>query len=109
MNYILIFNGLSSINEGLWVNILTILGSTEESQKVSEYDQEIPQSHTVDRPTAPRGRAVEHQQQQDLRQLKQSNKLSFPRQDDCKTRKDTKQCIPKTKFNTEPPQTMGGT
>ena len=29
-------------------------------KKVSEYDQEIPQSHTADQPTAPRGRVTEH-------------------------------------------------
>ena len=29
-------------------------------KKASEYDQEIPQSHTVDQPTASRGRATEH-------------------------------------------------
>ena len=29
-------------------------------QNVSENDQEIPQSHTADQPTAPRGRAIEH-------------------------------------------------
>ena len=28
-------------------------------QKVSEYDQEIPQSHTADQPMAPRGRFTE--------------------------------------------------
>ena len=27
-------------------------------QKVNEYDQEIPQLHTADQPTAPRGRAT---------------------------------------------------
>ena len=37
------------------------------SQKVSENDQEIPQSHTADQSTAPRGRATEHIQQQDIR------------------------------------------
>ena len=26
----------------------------------SEYDQDIPQSHTADQPTAPQGRATEH-------------------------------------------------
>ena len=31
----------------------------------SEYDQEIPQSHTADRPTATRERATEHQQSQE--------------------------------------------
>ena len=30
------------------------------TQKVSEYDQEIPQTHTADQPTAPLGRATEH-------------------------------------------------
>ena len=34
---------------------------------VGEYDQEIPQSHTADQPTALRGRATEHPQQQDIR------------------------------------------
>ena len=29
-------------------------------QKVSDYDQEIPQSHTADQHTAPRERATEH-------------------------------------------------
>ena len=31
-------------------------------KNVSEYDQEIPQSHTVDQPTAPLGKATEHLQ-----------------------------------------------
>ena len=29
-------------------------------KKLSEYDQEIPQSHTADQPIAPRGIATEH-------------------------------------------------
>ena len=29
-------------------------------KEISERDQEIPQSHTIDQPTAPRGRATEH-------------------------------------------------
>ena len=29
------------------------------SPKVSEFDQEIPQTHTADQPTAPRGSATE--------------------------------------------------
>ena len=29
-------------------------------QKLSKYDQEIPQSHTADQPMAPGGRATEH-------------------------------------------------
>ena len=36
--------------------------SSRKVQKVSEYDQEIPQSHTADQPTAPRGRAIKHLQ-----------------------------------------------
>ena len=35
-------------------------------RKVSEYDQDIPQSHTVDQPTTPLGRAREHQQPQHI-------------------------------------------
>ena len=36
-------------------------------EKVSEYDQEIPQSETGDQPTAPRGRATDYLQLQDIR------------------------------------------
>ena len=32
------------------------------AEKVSEYDQEIPQSHIADPPTAPRGSATDHLQ-----------------------------------------------
>ena len=32
------------------------------SEKVSEYDQEIPQSQTEDKPMTPRGRATQHSQ-----------------------------------------------
>ena len=35
-------------------------------KKVSENDQEIPQSYTADQPTTPRGRATEHQKTQDV-------------------------------------------
>ena len=34
--------------------------NTIKFQKVSEYDQEIPQSPTADQPKAPWGRATEH-------------------------------------------------
>ena len=44
----------------------------------SEYDQDIPQSQTADKPMAPRGRAT--QQSRDLSSY----------QDDCKTRRDIK-------------------
>ena len=57
---------------------------------VSEYDQEIPQSQTADNPVAPRGRAA---QPSPGRQIKQSNQLSFPHQDDCDTRMDISLCI----------------
>ena len=33
----------------------------------NEYDQEIPQSHTADQPTAPLGRATTHKQSHDIR------------------------------------------
>ena len=52
-----------------------------------ENDQEIPQSQTADSPMAPRERAT---QQSPGRQTKQSNQLSLPHQDDCKTRMDIK-------------------
>ena len=35
------------------------------SEKVSEYDQEIPQSQTADNPVAPRGRAAQSSHQED--------------------------------------------
>ena len=55
----------------------------------SEYDQEIPQSQTADKPMASRGRAT--QQSRDTRKLtKQSNQLSLPHQDDYETRMDIK-------------------
>ena len=40
---------------------------TEGHEWVSEYDQEIPQSHTADQPPAPWERATEHRQSQDIR------------------------------------------
>ena len=60
----------------------------DNSKTVSDYDQEIPQSPTADKPMAPRVRAT--QQLRDTRKTNQSNHLSVPHQDDCKTRKDTK-------------------
>ena len=48
---------------------------------------EISQSQTVDKPLTPRGRATQQSQE---RQTKQSNWLSIPHQDDCKTRMDIK-------------------
>ena len=55
----------------------------------SEYDQEIPQSQTADKPMAPWGWAT--QQSQDARKTKLSKATSsLPYQDDCKTRMDIK-------------------
>ena len=48
--------------------------------KKSEYDQEIPQSHTA-------GQSTATQHKTSGRQL--SNQLSLPHQGDCKTRMDT--------------------
>ena len=57
---------------------------------VSEYDQEILQSQTADKPMARQGRAT-HNYDTPGRQIKQSNhQLSLPHQDDCKTRTDIK-------------------
>ena len=56
---------------------------------VSEYDQEIPQSQTADKPMAPRGRATQHHKTPG-RQTKQSNQPSRLHREDCKTRMDTK-------------------
>ena len=46
------------------------------TKKVSEYDQEIPQSQTADNLMTPRGRALNHQETLE-RQIKQSNQLSL--------------------------------
>ena len=44
-----------------WVGQCVMLWlRTRKIQKVSKYDQEIPQSHTADQPAAPRGIATEH-------------------------------------------------
>ena len=50
----------------------------------SEYDQEMPQSQTADQPTVPGGRHTEHRQEH------KSHRFSLPQQDDCLTRKYTK-------------------
>ena len=55
---------------------------------VIEYDQEMKQSQTADKPMAPRGRAT--QQSRDTRKtnLAKQPALSLLHQDDCKTRMD---------------------
>ena len=50
---------------------------------VSKYDQEIPQSQTAANPVA----SLNHHETPG-RQIKQSNQLSLPNQDDCNTRMD---------------------
>ena len=50
-----------SSNQNVTFAYIVLLNPTY-IQKVSEYDQEIPQSHTEDHPTAPRGRVTEHSQ-----------------------------------------------
>ena len=60
-------------------------------QKGSEYDQEIPQSHTADQPRASRRRATEHpQQQHTCKTTTAKQPASLPPQDDRKPRMDTK-------------------
>ena len=63
--------------------LMTYGDGTTATKIVSEYDQEMPQTQTADNPVTPRGRAT-----QPGRQIKQSNQLSLPHQDDCNTRMD---------------------
>ena len=57
---------------------------------VNEYDQEIPKSHTADKPTPPHGRATVHKQPQDTgKTIKVNSQLSLPYQYNSKARKDT--------------------
>ena len=63
---------------------------------VSEHDQEMSQLHTADQPMH---RIVSKEETQNTsshmtarRRLKQRHQLSLPRQDSCKTRKDTEYC-----------------
>ena len=57
--------------------------------KNSEYEQEIPQSQTADNPVAREEKPLNHHETPG-RQIKQSNQLSLPNQDDCNTRMDIK-------------------
>ena len=56
---------------------------------VSEYGQEIPQSQTTDNPWHHEEEPFKHHETAG-RQIKQSNQLSLPHQDDCNTRIDIK-------------------
>ena len=62
---------------------------TVKSKIVSRYDQEIPQSQTVDNPWH-REEEPLNQHETPGRQIQQSNQLSLPHQDDCNTRMDIK-------------------
>ena len=55
----------------------------------NEYDQEIPQSQTADNPWHREEEPLNHHETPG-RQIKQSNQLSLPHQDDCHTRMDIK-------------------
>ena len=59
------------------------------NKKVSEYDQEIPQSQTAATPWHREEEPLNHCETPG-RQTKQSNQLSLPHQDDCNTRMDIK-------------------
>ena len=59
------------------------------SRIVSEYDQEIPQSQTADNLLDREEGPLNHHETPG-RQIKQSNQLSLPHQDDCNTRTDIK-------------------
>ena len=61
----------------------------EKSKKVSEYNQELTQSQTADKPMVPRRRATQPHETPG-RQTKQNNQLSLPNQDDCNTRMNIK-------------------
>ena len=78
----------------------------DKEQKRNEYDQEIPQSDTADQPTAQKS----HRTLTFLMKMITAKQpaLSLPRQDDCKTGKDTKYYRTKQRPITEPTQTMGG-
>ena len=56
---------------------------------VSEYDQDIPQSQTADNTWHREEEPLNHHETPG-RQIKQSNQLSLPHQDDCNTRMDIK-------------------
>ena len=52
-------------------------------QKAIEYDKEIPQSHPVGQLTAPRGRATEHYQSQDIGKIIKAKQLSLSSSSSC--------------------------
>ena len=75
----------------------------------SKHDQEIPQSHTADKPTVPCGRALEHLQSQDTRKtinIKERALSLFPIE---MIEMIAKLDGHKVLKNTEPSQTLGAT
>ena len=64
-------------------------GAVDWSEIVSEYDQEIPQSQSADKPWHREEHPLNHHESPGG-QIKQSNQLSLRNQDDCKTRMDIK-------------------
>ena len=56
---------------------------------VSKYDQEIPRSQTAKKTPWHREEEPHNNHETPGRQTKQTNQLSLPHQDDCKTRMDT--------------------
>ena len=68
----------------------SVVSENNQAKIVSEYDQEIPQSQTAQ--TTPWHREEEPLNHHETpgRQIKQSNQLSLPHQDDCNTRMDIK-------------------
>ena len=76
-------------------------GVRSKTKRASEYNQEIPQSQTADKPEASWGRAT--QQTQDTRKTNKAKQpaLSLPYRDDCKTRMDTKLRTTKYRTTTE--------
>ena len=77
---------MSCLNNFRFNSFFLVLRS---SKLVSEYDQEIPQFQTADNPMEPIERAAQLHKTPE-RQIKQSNQLSLPHQDDCNTRMDVK-------------------
>ena len=76
-------------------------------KQLIKYDQEIP--NTLQTKPQHLEKVTEHKQSKYIRKTKQSNQLSLPHQNDCKTRKGTKYCITKQGPIIEPPLTMGAT
>ena len=71
------------------VNSKEIINPGAALKIVSEHDQEIPQSQTADNPVAPQEEPHNHHETPG-RQIKKSNQISIPHQDDCNTRMDIK-------------------